>query len=782
MALAVVALLAAASTPPWHGGAGVPPRRHAVSSAPPPPPTPKPSLLRARLCAGAERSGRVVLPLLRLAAFKPPLGPYVLLVAYRRFRRKSVLEDAAAVFPRAESRSLDLDESDKEYESAGALHTAHAEALRRQIDEELETRPADEYLCALAQALELQCKDRSARAEFVAALARVIARLPALRPDAARWSAPRTAAAVQQVRRRASPCHRAILYRPLLRCVQAELLLAVRLADALLRTCRELLLCVAREARHAEHLCQSREREKLAKATAVCQQLLQLLGKLQELLLLRPPSPDAPLLGAEAWSALAGRWCHAARPLVVEILHTTEAVDAEGQFGEDPSAASERAAMRESLREWESSGELEARMQARRRWERRQVLKRAAGADGQLLPPARWAKGSVASSVVSLGVAPLLALAVHYASAPYWPAIATAGERGFSLGKAILVRRFWTPLKAIALDLLNRRDRLVDSFALVDAEQSLLNMLDEFLADARAPRYDRQMSKTARRRAALEAVSREYEAELRRGAVQNLIRGKMVRMALIQVQAIKVEMLKAMGAIDDLVDANRLNVQLLAAVPSVLLLTAGSRLFFAALFSFRSHEIRSIHAAHERMSEILNAMERRLLVASTSAHVAPEEEQSAAAAAAAQMATFTLTGGFPTLHVCPRPLRCSRRARCEPVDAVARPPAQSFATDASAIKSNKWWRMSAAEPSLGISPAASSPPVLQGAELGEFVLLLHSYLQLLDSGSPPFSRRSTNAIHRELQELLQISRLGTPKQVALLWTTMSRNDNLKKFL
>ena len=36
-----------------------------------------------------------------------------------------------------------------------------------------------------------------------------------------------------------------------------------------------------------------------------------------------------------------------------------------------------------------------------------------------------------------------------------------------------------------------------------------------------------------------------------------------------------------MGAIDDLVDANRLNVQLLAAIPAIVLLAVGSRFFFA---------------------------------------------------------------------------------------------------------------------------------------------------------------------------------------------------------
>ena len=49
---------------------------------------------------------------------------------------------------------------------------------------------------------------------------------------------------------------------------------------------------------------------------------------------------------------------------------------------------------------------------------------------------------------------------------------------------------------------------------------------------------------------------------------------------LIQVQLLKTEGLRAMGAIDDLVDANRLNVQLLASVPAVVLVLGG----YPALF------------------------------------------------------------------------------------------------------------------------------------------------------------------------------------------------------
>ena len=73
--------------------------------------------------------------------------------------------------------------------------------------------------------------------------------------------------------------------------------------------------------------------------------------------------------------------------------------------------------------------------------------------------------------------------------------------------------------------------------------------------------------------------------------VKNFFSGKMIRLVLIQVQFLKKELLKAMGAMDEMVDANRLNVQLLAALPAVWLVSGASRLTLAALFAIRTKKI-----------------------------------------------------------------------------------------------------------------------------------------------------------------------------------------------
>ncbi|RHY67838.1 hypothetical protein DYB34_000197 [Aphanomyces astaci] len=64
----------------------------------------------------------------------------------------------------------------------------------------------------------------------------------------------------------------------------------------------------------------------------------------------------------------------------------------------------------------------------------------------------------------------------------------------------------------------------------------------------------------------MSVVSLQYEKELPK-AVRNLVTGDIVRMMLIQIQFIKKELMVAMKAIDDLMDANQLNMQMMATLP-----------------------------------------------------------------------------------------------------------------------------------------------------------------------------------------------------------------------
>ena len=211
----------------------------------------------------------------------------------------------------------------------------------------------------------------------------------------------------------------------------------------------------------------------------------------------------------------------------------------------------------------------------------------------------------IPSSLATVSVA----LAVHKGVEPYWTGIIGTAKIVGETAWGVIEFRFLTPLKDIILDLLNRRPKLLDPFQLVNEEISLDNMLRDLgLGDG---------TKRGRPEALAEA-SRMYEREMAQGTIKKLLRGEMVRLLLIQVQQLKTGLLQAMGSIDDLVESNRLNVQLLATIPAILLVTFGTKIFFTAMYSFRSRDIVGLPSAHAEMKDLLMKMERCLLLSSHS--------------------------------------------------------------------------------------------------------------------------------------------------------------------
>ena len=111
------------------------------------------------------------------------------------------------------------------------------------------------------------------------------------------------------------------------------------------------------------------------------------------------------------------------------------------------------------------------------------------------LPEARRRRGFLMPGYASLrerlravpsAVPQLLASwGLHCALAPRWPELVTAAEAARRVARGIFDRRFYAPLKDIALDLLNRRDRLSDVTALEDSQESLARMLSEYVQDVK---------------------------------------------------------------------------------------------------------------------------------------------------------------------------------------------------------------------------------------------------------------------------------------------------------
>ncbi|KAF0682429.1 Aste57867_25442 [Aphanomyces stellatus] len=143
------------------------------------------------------------------------------------------------------------------------------------------------------------------------------------------------------------------------------------------------------------------------------------------------------------------------------------------------------------------------------------------------------------------------------------------GELAFTMHKGIrdfVVDHMIVPINNIVDEvLLNKKALIQDPMALQDSKESLQRMLAEFIHDTN-PSMPKDQQNTLIANMDMSIVSLQYEKELPK-AVRNLITGDIVRMMLIQIQFIKKELMVAMKAIDELMDANQLNMQMMATLP-----------------------------------------------------------------------------------------------------------------------------------------------------------------------------------------------------------------------
>uniref|UniRef100_K3WDK6 Nuclear control of ATPase protein 2 n=1 Tax=Globisporangium ultimum (strain ATCC 200006 / CBS 805.95 / DAOM BR144) TaxID=431595 RepID=K3WDK6_GLOUD len=123
------------------------------------------------------------------------------------------------------------------------------------------------------------------------------------------------------------------------------------------------------------------------------------------------------------------------------------------------------------------------------------------------------------------------------------------------------------PVQAIVGEvILNQKPEIQDPGALLDTKLSLQRMLSDFVKDTN-PSVSKEELQRVMNEMDMSVVSLQYEKQLS-SAVRNLMSGDIVRMLLIQVQFIKKELMVAMGAIDELMHANQLNLQIMATVPT----------------------------------------------------------------------------------------------------------------------------------------------------------------------------------------------------------------------
>ena len=222
-----------------------------------------------------------------------------------------------------------------------------------------------------------------------------------------------------------------------------------------------------------------------------------------------------------------------------------------------------------------------------------------------------------------------------------------------------------------------------------------------------------------------------------------------------------------MGAIDSLVDSNRLNMQLLASVPALLLLTGGSRLIGALVHRLSTRGLRSMRAVHSEMGGLLTRLERCLTLAGS-----PRPQPPSSALGSQGSARDSTFGGRGSA-------RDSVRAEWDDVDyEMAIRGDQGGAIRGDQRPSDESQSHSPHEREDVHEDEAvvgHGTRVLQGAELGEFALHVHSYLLLLDYSSPAFASKACDALHNELQDLLRRGGLSVTQQAALLAAVKERH-------
>ena len=409
-----------------------------------------------------------------------------------------------------------------------------------------------------------------------------------------------------------------------------------------------------------------------------------------------------------AWAQEAHQWTLRARNVICSMIETS-------LRGLEPSTVTSPSKKRNttvaddiiSVTEWctyEGSGDINQWIAVTSLVDNFDKARRKGESSGLLVPNFKyWTNRidfyGIPSSFIAIGVA----MYVHETIKPHWGKIKEFGIVSRDAIWGVIEFRFYTPLRDIILDLLNKRSRMLDPFAVRNEQESLDNMLRDLgVGDGSA----------SNRKEAIAAASRMYEEELRAGPLKGFLMGRVLRLLLIQVQQLKADMLLAMDSIDDLVESNRINVQLLAGIPAFLIVTYGVRVFFRWIYFIRTQDIRPIKGVHGEMSDYLDRIERSLLLA----HY---EEEVAVVSNSKFAPIITSQEKAPRLFLATR-------------------------------------------------------------DLGEVVILIHSYLVLLDYCSPPFPSQVCDSIHKLIQDLLIPGKLSIQRQLDLLRLVKAKHIKLLK--
>ena len=178
------------------------------------------------------------------------------------------------------------------------------------------------------------------------------------------------------------------------------------------------------------------------------------------------------------------------------------------------------------------------------------------------------------------------------------------------LSDAILSARNWfnlhliLPAKAILNELFfNKLSRSSSREAAADAQQSLLEMLEDYRKDKGLLNQNAEIS--------ISEISKAYERAIIHPIREGFF-GDLVRLALIQVQLLKSEILQLANEVDDIVVKNRFNTQLLTALPALYLVYSSFKSIASFWYWLRDESI-SIDNAQEELRLVAWTAENLLI-------------------------------------------------------------------------------------------------------------------------------------------------------------------------
>ena len=226
------------------------------------------------------------------------------------------------------------------------------------------------------------------------------------------------------------------------------------------------------------------------------------------------------------------------------------------------------------------------------------------------------------------------------------------------------------------------------------------------------------------RQEALQKATEQYEHDVSSGLFANFVKGRLVKLLLVQVQQLKVGLLSALDTIDVLLQGNRIFFYVLAAIPAIVIANFGTRYLIRGLYNIRAKDVRPVTVVHGEMSNFLNEMENVLLLSDD----------------------IDLGDGE-----------------------TKAPPGTTSESGSRAETTSQNWATK-----------------LNPSELGEFTLNMHRYLILLDFSSPPFRAKDCDQIHLSLEQFLgtngTLKRLDAERQLQWLRRIKQKHQDLVKQL